>query len=1155
MEKLEELFDGGVESSDGLEMYDEGVIRLAGNLYLELEKLVSVHGQGSITGLMPLMVSLLESLEGTGAQLREREAELEILREDRERLLSQYDREKTTRKHIEERYMELDDLIDQERKSFKMRLDSVELQTRQMELKARNYADQIASIEEQKTILSKEHNALMQAHSKIVRIYKDLVYQRALSLEGRQSAVSTPTSSRKKKIIPADFQEGPRSLDSDCVTDQGSIASCDTEKLASLENPPASFTSLDGDVMVLNHCPLEQDSADVNSTSLNDESGILEAEQPVSSSIAAESTLKSPTDDMPNSLHDLLEDTGLREESTPSRADGEQEEFVERNTDSLYAELSDIGPEYLEDVDEGADLQGAACNLEGILSENTHLKDTLNLVDTARKHLIARVDELMRERETLQMEVANMREMLTWSKVRIKDLEEDLKRAHRETEEARKANAEDTEVDTPAANRKRFTRAEMARVVMEKNQYKERLMELQDAVRRSELLRVSKGVQTSHLRKSPFWQKFSRLFSSAPVKTSAPVPSPVTQLLPGYPAGVDAKGVSGVVPLRSNRNREISTPDRERGVKSIRELRRDHYRHIRTHIWKEHGRQQINGWSQPPVINKEDELAVRSSETGTAFPALVQLRILDQKDPATKLLCATAPCNPSVQIDLGLHQGERSSVGSDHSSGSSTVDSSSLIWFCSGTHSVSEVMIIDAKKSNLVLDQFVICNSRVLCLTSVPGYQKSSPSLSEEDLFSPQEERLGTPTSLSSSLTSHDSVGSDGSALWERCSTDSKCQDGDRLQAEDCSSQSELSVEMGPREFTPNELQRSATSESEGGSTTAPTIWIGTQEGSLYIHSSITEWRKCLQKIHLKDSIHNIVHAKGYVIVALANGTVAIFSRDADGEWDLTNHRLLDLGRPHHSIRCTAAVGNKVWCGCRNRVYIINARTCRIEKYFEVTPKKESQVRHMAAAGEGVWVSVRLDSTLRLFHAQTGQPLQDIDIVPFMDTMFACAQLGLSFVQVSALSIFCKRLWIGTASGTILSIPFSRDIHGDPSTVNFPRQSSPKVDLTNASIPYCSMAHAQICFHGHRDAVRFFVSVPGCIKPTLAGIANDTEESKGDYSCTLVMSGGEGYINYRIGDDSSEQEDSFGDLLHISPIMRRAERSHLIVWQLKSCRN
>lgn len=43
--------------------------------------------------------------------------------------------------------------------------------------------------------------------------------------------------------------------------------------------------------------------------------------------------------------------------------------------------------------------------------------------------------------------------------------------------------------DIPTAQRKRFTRVEMARVLMERNQYKERLMELQEAVRWTEMIR------------------------------------------------------------------------------------------------------------------------------------------------------------------------------------------------------------------------------------------------------------------------------------------------------------------------------------------------------------------------------------------------------------------------------------------------------------------------------------------------------------------------------------------------------------------------------------------------------------------------------------------------------------------------------------------
>ena len=55
-----------------------------------------------------------------------------------------------------------------------------------------------------------------------------------------------------------------------------------------------------------------------------------------------------------------------------------------------------------------------------------------------------------------------------------------------------KEDEDDEEEEDPTEKRKRFTRVEMARVLMERNQYKERLMELQEAVRWTEMLRASK---------------------------------------------------------------------------------------------------------------------------------------------------------------------------------------------------------------------------------------------------------------------------------------------------------------------------------------------------------------------------------------------------------------------------------------------------------------------------------------------------------------------------------------------------------------------------------------------------------------------------------------------------------------------------------------
>ena len=58
-----------------------------------------------------------------------------------------------------------------------------------------------------------------------------------------------------------------------------------------------------------------------------------------------------------------------------------------------------------------------------------------------------------------------------------------------------------------------------------------------------------------------------------------------------------------------------------------------------------------------------------------------------------------------------------------------------------------------------------------------------------------------------------------------------------------------------------------------------------------------------------------------------------------------------------------------------------------MQKSFDAHPRKESQVRQIAWVGDGVWVSIRLDSTLRLYHAYTHQHLQDVDIEPYVSKM------------------------------------------------------------------------------------------------------------------------------------------------------------------------
>lgn len=55
-----------------------------------------------------------------------------------------------------------------------------------------------------------------------------------------------------------------------------------------------------------------------------------------------------------------------------------------------------------------------------------------------------------------------------------------------------------------------------------------------------------------------------------------------------------------------------------------------------------------------------------------------------------------------------------------------------------------------------------------------------------------------------------------------------------------------------------------------------------------------------------------------------------------DGQWDLSNYHLMDLGRPHHSIRCMAVVHDKVWCGYKNKVHVIQPKSMQIEVCYEL---------------------------------------------------------------------------------------------------------------------------------------------------------------------------------------------------------------------------
>ncbi|KAG7269339.1 hypothetical protein CRUP_006697 [Coryphaenoides rupestris] len=571
-----------------LELDPDIVSEEAGKLYSELQTVMETHGAGVVESLVPTLVWVLEGLANCRAQLRESEQEVEKGRAEIEELMERYQSEKSLRRESQERYLELDDQCEQERRTVRAREKERDKREREVERKAREQADQLVSLEEQKASISRELNSLKHAHNKAI-------------LRPRGHSDCTPV--REPAALGGNVIEIVRKPPTEPSFIDDIISS--TPELSQLQDRL--------DASALSQTEVSEAGP---RTSLEEElrqaAGKEEEEEPgVDEGVPGEDDHREKTEQ---------EDGGVDEEE-------EEEDSLEwelRNTDSLFSELSELSRDYIDSVDHGASVRGSVDQLEEILSQLEELKHTHEVVDAARKALISRVEELTNDRSAVKLELTASQETASRRESRMNEMEQETKRLRKELEACQ---SEDPDADLPTSLR-RFSRSEMARVVMEKNQYKERLFELQEAVRRSQILR-----------------------------------------------------------------------------------KRELYRDVRSHIWGTLGKRQLNGWSVPLSHTQE---SMESTPEPKDVPALLQLRLLDQRDSSAKLNCAVA-----VIAEI-------------------SGDAVCSVWVMSGLGSSSDITVIDPARSNTVLDQFSLPpTSPALCLCAVPP-------TGDWDLPSHQVMRLGT---------------------------------------------------------------------------------------------------------------------------------------------------------------------------------------------------------------------------------------------------------------------------------------------------------------------------------------------------------------------------------------------------------------------------
>ncbi|KAJ6643862.1 JNK-interacting protein 3 [Pseudolycoriella hygida] len=1133
---------------------------LAGSIYQEFERMIQRYDEDVVKTLMPLLVNVLECLDSAYQSNQEQEVEVELLREDNEQLVTQYEREKSARKQAEQKLLDTEDLAEAENKDLAGRLESLESITRMLELKHKNSLEHASRLEEREADLKKEYTKLHDRYTELFKTHVDYMERTKILMSSTHSQMSS-TSERlenRSRLHPMYRSSGPISYGFASLETSQML---DTETVCSVGNSSESGSGPPSLQHEFDNIQTVERSAETDSLQhMNQATSPQSDVSPVIPSNQGRTTTKNEK----RSANTLYQELSFQD----------NEESEENEVTGSWVHPGEYAS------------SGMGKEVENLIMENTELLATKNALNIVKDDLIVKVDELSGEVEILSEQLNSATQAKNKLLQKVADLEEELKKTKDLVKQQNTSDHED-EGDVPMAQRKKFTRVEMARVLMERNQYKERFMELQEAVRWTEMIRASR---TGDIKKTGegFWRKF---FSKLTISTGSPQrepPGPLLQynvsnhhITPGSSEGRLAI-TSGNYHAGGTSNALTFTKDYSEETISDRanQRRQEQYRQVRAHVQKEDGRLHAYGWSLPGTKSNAHGTP-KNDRKMLKVPAPVYCSPLAEANPHMKVFCAagvnlnggytkdggciigasvfysteeakiteiTTPTEEPTELDSLDRQMTMAMESAEPDS-----QLSSYVWICTSTHAASTVTVIDAKNPSEVLDSFPVCQTHLLCICSVQGALEKDYALLENSEVIKSGETLEKPgdgadeigrvefvrvEKSSSSDNKSETVSSAKSDPNENISpnneTDDVAVNNKALTAvvEDLNVPPHSPIHLNhhnnnsnnnqnvyslafpkpvnPILGSPNPLCEPAMSS------VGPTMWLGAQSGMLYVHSSVARWRDCLHQVCLPDAVLSIVHVESHVVAALANGKLAVFRRQTDGQWDLNSYHLVTLGQPKQSVRCLCVVADKIWAAHRNKIYIVDPITLNIVHTLEAHPRKESQIRQMAATGIGVWVSIRLDSTLRLYHAHTYEHLQDVDIEPYVSKMLGTGKLGFSFARITALLVSCNRLWIGTGNGVVISVPLTEAI-----AANYRGN-------TNNFIPTCCMANAQLSFHGHRDSVKFFVSVP-TKSPT------DNYIHPGQRPLMLVMSGGEGYIDFR----HEEHADDASDVA-----------AHLLVWEI-----
>ncbi|XP_027523822.1 rho guanine nucleotide exchange factor 10-like protein isoform X3 [Corapipo altera] len=251
-----------------------------------------------------------------------------------------------------------------------------------------------------------------------------------------------------------------------------------------------------------------------------------------------------------------------------------------------------------------------------------------------------------------------------------------------------------------------------------------------------------------------------------------------------------------------------------------------------------------------------------------------------------------------------------------------------------------------------------------------------------------------------------------------------------------------------------------------------PTVCLGLQDGSILVYGSVDTGTPCLLSCRSPgmQPILCLRHSPEFLFAGLQDGSVVAYPRSNGGLWDpAAQPTRLPVGTG--PVRALLTLEETLWASCANQVTVLDATTLRAQQTFEAHPEAEASVTHMVKAGSGVWMAFASGSSIRLFHTETLEHLQEINVA----TRTTFVLPGHKHVRVTSLLICQGSLWVGTDQGIIVLLPVPR------------LEGIPKIT-----------GKGMVSLNGHGGPVEFLAVALSTLAPDILRGDRDEEEEGGE---------------------------------------------------------